>query len=121
MKKFLATLFAIMLMAVAALAIAEELPYEAEYDPNPDYDEYTVIEYTFEDLGQDIITTISRKADGSEYFLECSFFGDDQLVVLTWDGSAYEVIQDKTGFMKTDSPLMCDQAIEQDIWLPIEK
>ena len=97
-----------------------ELP-EYEFDPNPDYDEYTVVEYTIEDIQADLVCTISRKADNSEFYLECNFYGDDQMTRATYDGEPYTTLEDKTGFMAGDTPAILDIALEQDIWLPIEK
>ena len=148
MKKFLSILLAMLLVLTCAFALAEEaapaeeaaateeaapdeeaadeeaadveLP-EYEFDPNPDYDEYTVVEYTIEDIQADLVCTISRKADNSEFYLECNFYGDDQMTRTTYDGTNYEIVEDKTGFMKGDTPAILDIALEQDIWLPIEK
>ena len=103
-----------------AAAADVELP-EYEFDPNPDYDEYTVVEYTIEDIGADLVCTISRKADNSEFYLECNFYGDDQMTTTSFDGETYTITADKTGFMGGDTPTILDIAIEQDIWLPIEK
>ena len=102
-------------------AAAEVELAEPEFDPNPDYDEYTVVEYTIEDIQADLVCTISRKADNSEFYLECNFYGDDQMTRTTYDGTNYEVLEDKTGFMKGDTPTILDLAQEQNIWLPIEK
>ena len=130
MKKF----FAILLTLVLALSFAaiaeeaainyvteEELPTELEFDPNPDYDMYTVVEYTIEDIQADLFCTISAKEDFSEFYLECNFYGDDQMTRSTYDGSAYEILEDKTGFMKGDTPTILDLAQEQNLWVKIEK
>ena len=103
----------------AAGATAADLPTEPEFDPNPDYDEYTVVEYTIEDIQADLVCTISRKADNSEYYLECNFYGDDQMTRTTYDGTTYTVLEDKTGFMAGDTPAILDIAQEQNIWVPI--
>ena len=133
MKKFFAILLTAILALTCVAAIAEEaatepayvtaaeLPTEAEFDPNADYDMYTVVEYTIEDIQADLVCTISRKADYSEFYLECNFYGDDQMTRTTYDGTNYEVLEDKTGFMKGDTPTILDLAQEQNIWLPIEK
>ena len=39
----------------------------------------------------------------------------------TYDGKEYKVEEDKTGFMAVDTPAILDKAIEQNIWVPIEK
>ena len=122
MKKLVSVLLALMLavMSLSALAVtADELPAEPEFDPNPDYDKYTVVEYTIEDIQADLVCTVSAKADFSEFYQECNFYGDDQMTRTTWDGENYEVLEDATGFMKGDTPAILDKAMEQGIWLPI--
>ena len=124
MKKFLATLLTLMLAlsCLTALAATEaDLSTEPEFDPNPEYDKWTVVEYTIEDIQADLVCTVSAKEDDSEFYLECNFYGDDQMTRTTYDGTNYEVLEDKTGFMKGDTPTILDLAQEQNIWLPIEK
>jgi len=125
MKKLFATLM-ILVFCLSMFCALAELPAEPEFDPNPDYDEYTVVEYTIEDIQADLDCTISRKADNSEFYLECYFYGDDQMTRTTWNGEnwdegSYEILEDATGFMKKDTPVILQIALEQDIWLPIEK
>ena len=123
MKKLFAILLAlVMMMGVAALAATEaDLPTEPEFDPNPDgYDKWTVVEYTIEEIGADLVVTISAKDDLSECYLETNFYGDDQMTHFTWDGENAEILEDKTGFMSGDTPAILQAAIDQDIWLPIE-
>ena len=134
MKKF----FAILLTLVLALSFAafaeeaaapaelnfvteEELPTELEFDPNPEYDMYTVVEYTIEDIQADLVCTVSAKEDFSEFYQECNFYGDDQMTRTTFDGENYEVLEDKTGFMAGDTPAILDIAREQNLWVKIEK
>ena len=126
MKKFVSLLLIAILSLSLCAALAEAELAEYEFDPNPDYDEYTVVEYTIEDIQADLVCTISRKADNSEFYLECNFYGDDQMTRTTWNGEnweegSYEVLEDKTGFMAGDTPAILQIALEQDIWLPIEK
>ena len=126
MKKTIISLLLIAILSLTAFAALAELPTEPEFDPNPDYDEYTVVEYTIEAIQADLVCTISRKADNSEFYLECNFYGDDQMTRTTWNGEnwdegSYEVVEDLTGFMKGDTPAILQVALEQDIWLPIEK
>ena len=78
MKKFLALLLAaLMVLGCANLSLAEDAaPLEvltefgdltaddADYEPNPDYDKYTVIEYYIEAADATVIITCSAKADG---------------------------------------------------------
>ena len=100
-------------------AEAAELPTEPEFDPNPDYAQYTVVEYTIEDIGADLVVTISANEDFTEFYLETNFYGDDQMTHFTYDGENVEILEDKTGFMGGDTPAILDVALEQNIWLPI--
>ena len=104
-----------------AAATAADLPAEAQFEPNKDYDEYTVVEYTIEDIQADLVCTVSTNKDHTEFYLECNFYGDDQMTKTTYDGKEYKVEEDKTGFMAGDTPAILDKAIEQNIWVPIEK
>ena len=104
-----------------AAATAADLPVEAQFEPNKDYDEYTVVEYTIEDIQADLVCTVSTNKDHTEFYLECNFYGDDQMTKTTYDGKEYTVEEDKTGFMKGDTPAILDKALEQNIWVPIEK
>ena len=102
-------------------ATAADLPAEAQFEPNKDYDEYTVVEYTIEDIQADLVCTVSTNKDHTEFYLECNFYGDDQMTKTTYDGKEYKVEEDKTGFMAGDTPAILDKALEQNIWVPIEK
>ena len=65
-----------------------DLPTEPEFDPNEEYDMWTVVEYTIEDIQADLVCTVSAKADFSEFYQECNFYGDDQMTRTTYDGKA---------------------------------
>ena len=99
----------------------DQLPAKPEFEPNKDYDKYTVVEYTIEDIQADLVCTVSAKEDNSEFYLECNFYGDDQMVKATYDGKEFKVEEDKTGFMGGDTPAILEKAIEQNIWVAIEK
>ena len=103
--------------AEAATATEADLPAEAQFEPNKDYDKYTVVEYTIEDIQADLVCTVSAKEDDSEFYLECNFYGDDQMTKTTYDGKEYKVEEDKTGFMAGDTPAILDKALEQDLWV----
>ena len=109
MKKFLAiimTLAMVLALGAGAFAATEaDLSTEPEFDPNPDYDKWTVVEYTIEDIQADLVCTISAKEDDSEFYLECNFYGDDQMTRTTWDGSAYTVLEDKPASWLATLPL----------------
>ena len=121
MKKLFAILLTlVMMLGVAAFAATEaDLSTAPDFDPNPDYDKWTVVEYTIEDIAADLVCTISAKEDNSEFYLECNFYGDDQMTRTTYDGTTYETVEDKTGFMSGDTPAILDIAIEQDLWVPM--
>ena len=131
MKKLFAILLSMMLAIACIAAIAEavelnfvtpeELPTEPEFDPNEEYDMSTVVEYTIEDIQADLVCTVSAKADFSEFYQECNFYGDDQMTRTTWDGENYVVLEDKTGFMSIDTPAILDIAMKQNLWVKIEK
>ena len=138
MKKLFAILLSLVLAiaCIAAIAEAAEINYVAsedlpaiddiEFDPNEEYDMWTIVEYTIEDIQADLVCTVSAKEDFSEFYLECNFYGDDQMTHTTWGGEnweegGYEVLEDKTGFMKGDTPTILDLAKEQNIWVKIEK
>ena len=104
-----------------AAATAADLPAEAQFEPNKVYDEFTVVEYTIEDIQADLVCTVSTNKDHTEFYLECNFYGDDQMTKTTYDGKEYKVEEDKTGFMKGDTPAILDKALEQNIWVTIEK
>ena len=128
MKKLIALLLAaIMMVGVLSVAYADEHADElevltefgdltiddAEYDPNPDYDKWTVIEYYIESADATVIITCSAKADDSEFNMEFSFYGDDQQVICDGEGN---VSFDKTGFMSNDTPDMVAYIIENAVW-----
>ena len=128
MKKLIALLLAaIMMVGVLSVAYADEYADElevltefgdltiddAEYDPNPDYDKWTVIEYYIENADATVIITCSAKADDSEFNMEYSFYGDDQQVVCDAEGN---ISFDKTGFMANDTPDMIAYIIENAVW-----
>ncbi|MBO7728632.1 MAG: hypothetical protein J6S50_09005, partial [Oscillospiraceae bacterium] len=106
-------------------ATEEDLPAEPEFDPNEEYDVWTVVEFSIEAIGvEDMPVTVSAKEDFSEFYLECNFYGDDQMTRTSYDkdaaeGEQFEVLEDKTGFMKGDTPAILEMALEQDIWVPI--
>ena len=87
MKKFLAimmTLALVLSLSAMAFAATEEDIAEPEFDPNPDYDMWTVVEFSIESIGvEDMPVTVSAKKDFSEFYLECNFYGDDQMTRTT--------------------------------------
>ncbi|MBQ8075465.1 MAG: hypothetical protein IJ237_05705 [Oscillospiraceae bacterium] len=128
MKKILAIMMShALVLAFGAMAFAatEADLAELEFDPNPDYDMWTVVEFTIESIGvEDMPVTVSAKEDLSEFYLECNFYGDDQMTRTTYnkdaaEGEQFEVLEDKTGFMKGDTPTVLQMAIDQDLWVKL--
>ena len=123
MKKFLAimmTLALVLAFGAMAFAATEADLAEPEFDPNEDYDMWTVVEFSIESIGvEDMPVTVSAKEDLSEFYLECNFYGDDQMTRTTYDGKEFEVLEDKTGFMKGDTPTVLQMAIDQDLWVKL--
>lgn len=92
---------------------------EPQFEPNKDYDKYTVIEYTIEAIDAELVATISAKEDDSEFEILCNFYGDDQKAVVSYDGKEFKVTEDKTGFMAGDAPAILEKALENDKWAKI--
>ena len=107
--------------ADGAAADASALPAAPEFEPNKDYAQYTTVEYTIEDLGEDMICTVSADADLKKFDIQCNFFGDDQDWAGEYDAAAKTVTttSDKTGFMEGDAPKIIEKALEQNIWVPV--
>ena len=139
LKKLLAVLLAVMMLAACgggsetktstatstATSVAENatedakaaldaLGLTAEFEPNTDYDEYTLVDYTIEAVDAEFVATVSRKSDKSAYEIHCNFYGDEQLVVVE-NG---EVTSDLTGFLSGDAPAIIEAAEKQNIWVP---
>ena len=91
---------------------------DAAYAPNTDYDKYTLVNYYLEAADTDLLVTCSAKADESEYCMEFSFYGDDQMVVCDHDGN---VSEDKTGFMTNDAPTILKYIQENAVWSAIPR
>lgn len=135
MKKKIAAMVLCVAMAATALTAcgssssttsappASEVTFtaEPEYEPNTDYDKYTVFEYTIESAGATFAVTLSSTEDESKMEIHCNFYGDEQLVVAEKDGDTFTVVSDKTGFMETDTPAICQMGIDNNNWAAIEK
>ena len=99
-----------------AQAALDALGLAKEYDPNPDYAEYTLVDYEIADIGAQFVATVSKSADGKKYEVHCNFYGDEQISVLE-NG---KVTEDKTGFMESDTPLIVEKAEQQGVWVPVK-
>ena len=131
MKKLLAillTLAMVLSLGVCAFAeaeVAEEEeeeaaePVFADFAPNDEYDVWTLVEYEIVDIGAEFVCTVSANEDFTEFYLECNFYGDDQMTKTTYDGETFEVVEDLTGFMGGDTPKVLEMALEANLWAPI--
>ena len=99
--------------AAAAPGILEE-----QYQPNPDYDKYAMVDYLVEDIGAQFTATVSKKADDSEYEVHCMLDNVEQIVVLDKD---HVIISDKTGSLEYDAPLIVQKAIDEDKWMDVNQ
>lgn len=133
MKKALALILAILMTLSMSVAFADAEPNEPitneedfqeildelEYEPNPDYDKWTVIYYFLDDISADMYCMVSAKEDNSQFYIEVFWYGVDDLAIANYDGENVEVTKDQSGFMTTLVPDMIDLAIRQDMWKPI--
>ena len=132
MKKTLAMILAILMALSMGAAFAaepnepitteedfQEVLDEIEYEPNADYDKYTVVYYYLEDISADMYTMISAKEDDSEFYLEVFWYGVDDMAKVTYDGETFELVEDQSGFMNLVYEGMLNIALEQDMWKPI--
>ena len=100
---------------------AEETKEDLPYAPKEDYDEYALVDYEIETLGQELEIVVSKKNGDKEYNLQMFFFGGDADVNVTVDDDGnYEVTNDG-GFFQTEGPLVVQQVLEEDNWQAIEK
>ena len=134
MKKTLAMILALVMMLSLASSFPafaeeeveemteerfEEIYDEIEYEPNPDYDKYTVVYYFLEDISADLNAMVSANEDETEFYIEVFWYGVDDQGLVKYDGENYEIVEDKSGFMKLVAPPILDIAIAQDYWKPI--
>ena len=90
----------------------------AEFDPNAEYDKYTLVYYIVEDIDARFTATVSAMDDGSKYEVRCNIDGEEQLVTLDKD---LKITDDKTGNMSYDAPIIVQKAIDADNWTKIER
>ena len=89
----------------------------AEFEPNGNYDKYTLVYYIVEDIDARFVATVSAMEDDSEYDVHCSIDGEEQNVTLDKD---LVITADQTGNMSYDAPLIVKKAIEADHWTKID-
>ena len=118
MKKLLALLLAMMLVVSLAACgggatateppseptdAPTEAPAETQAPAEPAGDDWTkqvVVNYFFEETGEDVEMTIKTNDDQSKYNFTFLFFGDEQNMTCTADA---EVLEDLTGFIGKDA------------------
>lgn len=100
---------------------AEEVTFdlESEYEVDTSYDYYTIFEYTIEGFDP-MVVLVCKNAAGTEYNIQCTFYGDAQNSTVEVDGDEMTVTADLTGFMQTDSPLIVEEAEELGVWASID-
>lgn len=100
---------------------AEETKEELPYAPKEDYDEYALVDFEIEDLGQDLDIVVSAMDDEKSFNLQMYFFGGDADINVTVDDDGnYEVTNDG-GFFQNEGPLVVQQVLEENNWQAIEK
>jgi ABC-type glycerol-3-phosphate transport system substrate-binding protein len=106
----------------ATAPAAEDVTFdvEPEYEPNADYDKYTVFEYTIESAGATFPVTLSANNAEDSFEIHCNFYGDEQLVTVEKSGDEFTVTFDKTSFMTGDAPAICQAGIDAANWAAIQ-
>ena len=100
-----------------AAAPTEPEELVAEFDPNTEYDKYTLVYYIVEDIDARFTATVSAMDDSSQYEVHCNIDGEEQVVTLDKD---LKIISDQTGNMSYDAPLIVQKAIEANDWTKVE-
>lgn len=90
----------------------EELPYA----PKEDYDEYALVDYEIESLGQELEIVVSKKEGDKEYNLQMYFFGGDADVDVTYDDDGNCEVTNDGGFFQTEGPLVVEKAEKEGNW-----
>ena len=100
-----------------AAAPTEPEELVAEFDPNTEYDKYTLVYYIVEDIDARFTATVSAMDDSSQYEVHCNIDGEEQVVTLDKD---LKIISDQTGNMSYDAPLIVQKAIDANDWTKVE-
>ncbi len=100
---------------------AEETKEELPYAPKEDYDEYALVDFEIEDLGQELEIVVSKKDGDKEYNLQMFFFGGDADVNVTYDDNGECEVTNDGGFFQNEGPLVVQQVLEENNWQAIEK
>ena len=95
---------------------ADETKEELPYAPKEDYDEYALVDFEIEDLGQDLDIVVSKKDGDKEYNLQMYFFGGDADVDVTYDDNGECKVTNDGGFFQTEGPLVVEKAEKEGNW-----
>ena len=109
--------------AITAQALAEgkwnDIPrgLESPYEPAEGYELYSIFEFFFEGIGQNVVILASSNTVQTRMNLQFQFFGDKQDVSLELVNGAWVVTADASGFMGNDGPVIAAKAVELDRWI----
>ena len=95
---------------------AEETKEELPYAPKEDYDEYALVDFEIEDLGQELEIVVSKKDGDKEYNLQMYFFGGDADIDVTYDDNGDCKVTNDDGFFQTEGPLVVEKAEKEGNW-----
>ena len=95
------------------------LPFAPVFTPINGYDEYTTVAYSVDGIDQELLCTISRKADNTDYYLECSLYGDNLMSRTHYSDAVFNILESNSGIMRIITPNILAKAIKQDIWIAI--
>ena len=109
--------------AITAQALVEgkwnDIPrgLESPYEPAEGYELYSIFEFFFEGIGQNVVILASSNTVQTRMNLQFQFFGDKQDVSLELVNGAWVVTADASGFMGNDGPVIAAKAVELDRWI----
>ena len=86
----------------APAAAGEEVDVGGPYPATTDWDEYTLVEYYFEETDETVPMLIETNADHTRFNTLFDFFGDKQEMSFSVNGDELTVENDLTGFIGKD-------------------
>ena len=86
----------------APAAAGEEVDVGGPYPATTDWDEYTLVEYYFEETDETVPMLIETNADHTRFNTLFDFFGDKQEMSFSVNGEELTVEDDLTGFIGKD-------------------
>ena len=106
---------------IAAQAIANgKWQKPLPYDLAAGYDVYSVIDFTFDAIGQTVTILACADSAYTKMNLQFEFFGDKQDVTLELVEGAWVVVADASGFMGTDGPVIAAKALSEGKWARVD-